>query len=187
MTQRFTLDSWSGSVSKNLSFTADGKNLIFTSEDGALVLLDASGPEGGKLLANTGLDVSSYATSPDGSGVACVGNDRSIIFWDLERRQTQFAFSSGGTTDLVSLAYSPDGQKLAAGYTDGSIYLLDASMKRWEEQACRIANRNLTSKEWNEYQISADQGWRKWWQRLQFWKDENDFYRQRTLTCPNMP
>ena len=48
---------------------------------------------------------------------------------------------------------SADGDELASGTTDGSgdAVVWDLDPRHWETTACRIAGRNLTRAEWNEY------------------------------------
>jgi WD40 repeat protein len=51
----------------------------------------------------------------------------------------------------TSVAYSPDGTTIAVGSTDGTVRFWAASLSAWAKQACRIANRNLTAREWRQY------------------------------------
>ena len=50
---------------------------------------------------------------------------------------------------------NPDGTKLVIETTDGAV-LLDLNPRHWETLACRIAGRNLTQAEWNQYLPGRD-------------------------------
>ncbi len=54
-----------------------------------------------------------------------IGQDNMLAIWDIKtRRQKKFAkLDCGGNV----LAYTSDGAKLAIGYTNGSLTLLDAN------------------------------------------------------------
>ena len=54
-----------------------------------------------------------------------------------------------------SVAFSPDGKTLAAGYDGvgggGGVVQFDIDLTSWRRQAGSIANRNLSRAEWQEY------------------------------------
>jgi hypothetical protein len=53
-----------------------------------------------------------------------------------------------------SVAFSPDGRALAAGYAGGGVggvVLWDVDLESWQRLAGRIANRNFTRDEWRQY------------------------------------
>jgi WD40 repeat protein len=56
---------------------------------------------------------------------------------------------------VTSVAFSPDGKTLAAGYlgggVGGGVLLWNVSLESWQRLAGRIANRNFTRDEWRQY------------------------------------
>jgi WD40 repeat protein len=94
--------------------------------------------------------VVSVAFSPDGKTLASGSGDRAIILWDVASRQPLDPPLTGHTDYVSSVAFSPDGQTLAAGGYD-TLILWDVSFNSWKDRACRIANRNFTRAEWQQY------------------------------------
>ena len=50
-----------------------------------------------------------------------------------------------------SVAWSPNGELLAATGLEGDAVVFEMSTARWREIACSIAGRTLTREEWNQY------------------------------------
>ena len=60
---------------------------------------------------------------------------------------TQANSSTVGATEIAS----PDGSRLLTGSNSGVAAVWDLDAHRWESTACRIAGRNLTRIEWDQY------------------------------------
>ncbi|WP_192809912.1 nSTAND1 domain-containing NTPase [Actinomadura rudentiformis] len=112
---------------ESVVFSADGKRLAvggFAMEPRVWQLSPAGGLTRlqGWELEPTGRADGQVALSPDGTRLADVRNDRTIVVWDLTRRSKP-EILRGHREDITALAYSPDGRKLAAAARDGAIRL----------------------------------------------------------------
>jgi len=111
--------------------------------------------------------VRTVAYSRDVQFLASGGDDGTVLLWDVNSYQViaQFShgatmFSGDGTARLPlgvnRVAFSPDGKLLAADGPENRIVLWDVDVSSWKQQACRIANRNLTEEEWKRYVSEQD-------------------------------
>lgn len=67
--------------------------------------------------------VRDLAFTPDGATLAALVGENAVTFWDVAGRR-EVATLSWRTEMLSAIAFSPDGQALAAGCTRGTIRLL---------------------------------------------------------------
>lgn len=89
--------------------------------------------------------------APDGSQFAALQADR-IRVWDGRTGdyQTSLALPTDLTADL-SISYLPDSSGLLVTANDGRTWKVNTRISTWVERACRIAGRNLTQAEWQQY------------------------------------
>jgi WD40 repeat protein len=132
--------------------------------DGTLLLLDAAtgrvrasrpavGHPGQWAFVHGGRRVAIVSTpSADSAGPA------SLELWDATTLETV-----GERVTLAMDGYgagegdaNPNGTKLLTATPDSAAVLWDLDPERWEELACRIAGRNLTRAEWNQYLPGRD-------------------------------
>jgi WD40 repeat protein len=119
----------------------------------------------------------SVAISPDGQIVAGGGcllfeephycMHGGAVLWDLATGHL-LGEMLGGLSESFrgyanwteSLAFSPDGQRLAAGSLDGVVQIWRVGVEAWSEAACASLKRNLSREEW-EYYLRDDLPYRE--------------------------
>lgn len=97
----------------SVAITPNGKYLAFTGRLGDVKLMEV---DTGKTLFTRRLNsTAKLAISPDGRALAAVTESKLVQMWDIPSGEEAGKFS-GATLPLRSVAFSPDGKKLAAGY-----------------------------------------------------------------------
>ena len=115
--------------SGKLRATFDGKACLFTPDGETLI----SGCKGQVELRSTRTlavlatlkgttEISPGDLSRDGKTIVAIGNDKTIQLWDLSQRKLS-AVLKGHDRAITAVAISPDGNTLASGREDGSIWL----------------------------------------------------------------
>jgi len=62
-----------------------------------------------------------FATSPDGSTIAFVGNDGYIILVDVQSKSRIALFKMNGSCRAVT--FTPDGENIISSGSDGDVYM----------------------------------------------------------------
>ena len=89
------------------------------------------------------------AFSPNGRYLAAMGY-YALTIWDVNSRTDYADFPHPGSNAL-SATFSPDSRYLAWDSLDGIIIVRPLDLRSWQNEACAIANRNLTQAEWSLY------------------------------------
>jgi WD40 repeat protein len=135
-----------------LAFSSDGQILASSSRDNTVRLWDIATrqPLHQPFIGHTNY-VFSVAFSADDRVLASGSRDGEIRLWDVATGQTLGQPLTAQGDWIKAVAFSPDGNTLVSGSRNYSIWLWNVNREQWQEQACRVANRNLSETEWQRY------------------------------------
>jgi WD40 repeat protein/predicted transcriptional regulator len=117
------------SVVWSLAFSPDGRWLVSTHGDGAIMLWDVAERRRVGDFNEQGAAVRSVAYSHDGKLIASASEDRSIIVWDAEHGRKE-AVLLGHNTRVTAVAFAPDGTWLASCDQDGYVITWDLARQQ---------------------------------------------------------
>ena len=112
------------------AFSPDGRQLASASSDRTVRLWNVAAAKCVAALAGHADEVNAVVWSPDGRLVASAGDDGAVRFWDAAAHRElapPLRFERG---PAVSLAYAPNGERLAVGDDAGRVVLYDAKRRR---------------------------------------------------------
>jgi WD40 repeat protein len=134
------------------AFSPDGKNLVAGNSDGQITIWDvASGREIKSLVVGHTGSVTGMAFSPDGKMMASSSYDGSVILWDVTEGWMIGQPLRGHDLSINGLAFGPGGRFLVDASDDRTLRVWNLDFNWWRQEACRLANRNLTTEEWRQY------------------------------------
>jgi WD40 repeat protein len=133
-----------------VSFSPDGRLLAVGDTSGDVVIWDvAKRRPVGSPLAGENSSVTSVDFDPSGRMLVTMSYDGNLRLWDVATQKligAPIPVSGGGG----SAEFFPDGTHVLANFgPTGVVWNVDPVA--WEAQACRVAHRDLTHREWNEF------------------------------------
>jgi len=142
-----------------VSFNRDGTLLAMSTQENSVTIwnFQTGKPLPPALYGHT-QSVSSVDFSLDGKVLASGSADGDIRLWDVETHELIGTLNAQQKA-IHSAVFSSRGGVLASAGEDDSIVFWEVDYEVWSSHACRIANRNLTQKEWGTY--FANQPYRK--------------------------
>ena len=117
------------SVVWSLAFSPDGRWLVSTHGDGALILWDVNDRRRVADFNEHGEAVRAVSYSGDGRRLASASEDRSVIVWDAARGRKE-AVLLGHDTRATAVALAPDGTWLASCGFDGFAEVWDVARQQ---------------------------------------------------------
>jgi WD40 repeat protein/serine/threonine protein kinase len=106
-----------------LAFDPDGSRLALGAADGSVCLWDRASGQVVEMPSRHGGAVRAVIFRPDGRQLASAGEDGMGRLWDVLNRRQFRAIPHPDDGPALSLAYSPDGRRLATGWTSGRVWL----------------------------------------------------------------
>jgi WD40 repeat protein/DNA-binding SARP family transcriptional activator len=134
-----------------IRFSPDGKQIATGDDKGNVDFWDvATGQQVGRELGGQNGAVFSVTYSPDGSQVMTTSGDGKFRLIDLATGKLVGAPLPGADAPGWG-TFFPDGKQIVATFWDGTGMVWNVDPAAWRNQACRIANRNLTRAEWRDF------------------------------------
>jgi WD40 repeat protein len=146
---------------RRLAFTPDGTRLVGTRGTETVYFWDAAtGKLVDQLRPKGASGVSSLAVRPDGKQLA-VGYfggpalDTRVRLWDVEK-QTESVLK-GHASEVIALAYNPEGSQLASGSSDGTVRIWDVAEAK-EHKVLKVDRKDVTQLSWGRNEFLAAVG-----------------------------
>ena len=109
-----------------------------------------------RALAGDAGGIVSAAITRDNRTLATGSDTGAVQLWDIPSGQAVGAPLPGVASSPVVPAFTPDGGHLVATYASGRAYVWDIRPPSLAAHACRVAGRQLTRAEWEEFLPGRD-------------------------------
>jgi WD40 repeat protein/class 3 adenylate cyclase len=141
-----------GGTNTSLAFAPDG-TLATGSWAGIVQRWDVtSGKQLGHPVLAVASPVASISFDPSGDEFATApGSGGFVKLWDTKTLQQLGTAFPGEPGRWAVATFTPNGADLVTMYDNGRGTVWPATLRAWEDHACRVAGRNLTREEWSRY------------------------------------
>ncbi|MBN1121091.1 MAG: CHAT domain-containing protein [Anaerolineae bacterium] len=143
----------SGTYWQSLAFTPDDLRLVSGGLSFTITQWDVSTGShfDTELIGHSG-SINDLAFDSTG-GILFSAAEEQFMLWNINTGELIGSFQTEDkiVSPFYRIAISPDDQLAATGSSDGTVILWDLQPQRWIEAACRMANRELTLEEWENY------------------------------------
>jgi DNA-binding SARP family transcriptional activator/WD40 repeat protein len=134
--------------SQTVAISPDGSRFAATNPEGRLQLIDTRtwswfGPA-------SDWDGGIIQFAPDGTQFATLVHGRITLF-DSRTGAVQSSIPLPTSSPDAWMNYLPDSSGMLVAAVDGTTWTVDTRPRVWMDRACRIAGRNLTRDEWEQY------------------------------------
>ena len=139
------------SAIRSLAFKpGNDNNLAVGYQDASIQIWDIDQERASGLpLIGIGGPVTSLAFHQDGDVLASGSENKLIALWNMNPPQLIGGPFTGSDGAVTGLAFSPDNSILYSGSDAGTISQWD--IEAWKQLACRLAGRNLSRAEWEQF------------------------------------
>ncbi len=147
---RLSNESHGRAYDSTVRFSPDGRMLAVGDTSGNVVIWDrAKRRPVGSPLAGQNVSIDTVDFDPSGRMLATMSDDGNLRLWDVATQKligAPIPVSTGGGT----AEFFPDGTHVLGDFGSTGV-VWDVDPVAWEAQACRVAHRDLTREEWNDF------------------------------------
>jgi len=123
----YELKGHSGKI-KSLVFSFDGKSLYSAALDGTVLKWDLTARTSTNMVDGT-MQITSVDLSYNGKYLAGISPEGKALVWNPEDKSDNFRLEAAGKA-IRSIKFRPDDERIAVGYSDGTIEIWDISTRR---------------------------------------------------------
>ena len=135
----------------SLAFNNKGNHVAIGDRSGAVIIYDI---ENDKEVANHAAHsarINDMEFSPDDRMLATASYDGNVLLWETANYNEEPIKMDDHNTWVLSLTFSPDGNKLIAGCIDKLVRIWPTNSEIMAKNLCDKLERNMTQDEWNRF------------------------------------